>query len=397
VTTGTPGGEQGAPAPGPDARRRHRRLSSELFSALATVLGVLGIVVAVLVANGLGGVGAGGEDPAAGPAAVTATRSRPAAVPTVAPEQIATMAPEEIATDALKDRGPVASPHPKATRKPKRAGHERPERPEQQVPSGAEALARAAQRLAGDQPYSFTITTFNILGSNHTDPGGDARGFAPGRLRTEWAADLLASYGSSVVGFQEIQADQLAAFDSATGGAYDAWPGTSMGGLGIPQNVVWRTSVWQATWRGSITIPFMGGTRPQPIVRLQHQATGREIYVLNIHNSPKDAQGREPERDTAMQIEVAAINELRRDGVPVFIMGDFNEHAEAFCTITGGTDLLAASGGSNDAACHPPAVMRVDWLFGSSDVAFSGFRMDRGAQVRRITDHTVLTSDVSVP
>jgi endonuclease/exonuclease/phosphatase family metal-dependent hydrolase len=161
---------------------------------------------------------------------------------------------------------------------------------------------------------------------------------------------------------------------------------------------MWDSSVWTSTYEDSITIPFMDGTRPQPIVRLQHIETGREIYVLNIHNSPRDAQGREGERDRAMAIEIAAINQLRRqDGIPVFIMGDFNEHAEAYCKITGQTDLEAAQGGSNNGTCHPPSAMRVDWLFGSTDTAFTSFRFDTGAQVRRITDHAVLTSTVSVP
>jgi endonuclease/exonuclease/phosphatase family metal-dependent hydrolase len=161
---------------------------------------------------------------------------------------------------------------------------------------------------------------------------------------------------------------------------------------------MWDSSVWTATYEDHITIPFMDSTRPQPIVRLQHIETGREIYVLNIHNSPRDAQGREGERDRATAIEVAAIRQLRQqDGIPVFVMGDFNEHAEAFCTITGKTDLVAAQGGTNDGTCRPPRAMRVDWIFGSTDARFSSFRMDTGAAVRRITDHAVLTSAVSVP
>ncbi|MGZ4496150.1 MAG: endonuclease/exonuclease/phosphatase family protein [Nocardioides sp.] len=355
----TPGG------PGPDEPR-----TSERVTVLATVGGVLAIVGVVVAANVLGGLGRHDRSAAQhGPA--------PAAASTIPAEQLATMSPEKIAADALKDRGKIAL---------------------QKVLPGTAKFRDKVQRLAGAQPYDFTMTSFNVLGSQHTAPGGDAQEYAPGRIRSEWAAALIASYGSTIVGLQEVQSDQLDAIDRATGGRFDFWPGRSLGAAGIPQSVMWDTSVWTETYEDSITVPFMGGTRPQPIVRLQNIATGREIYVMNIHNSPKDAQGREPERDKATAIEIAAIKQLRQqDGIPVFIMGDFNEHAEAFCKITGQTDLHAAQGGDHDGGCHPPAQMRVDWIFGSADTAFSGFRFDTTSQVRRITDHAVLTASVSVP
>lgn len=340
-------------------------------SALATVGGVVAIVLVVVAANLAARVGGGTDRP--DPAAASTTPP----VQRLTRAQVDAMTPEEIAADALQDRGEVAL---------------------QPVPAGGKKLAGRAERLASDQPYQFTLTSFNVLGSQHTAPGGDAQEFAPGRIRAEWTADLVAAYGSSIVGMQELQADQLDAIDRATAGTFEFWPGTALGGKGIPQSLMWKSSVWTATYTDSITIPFMDTTRPQPIVRLQHVETGREIYVMNIHNSPRDAQGREDERDKATAIEIAAIKQLRQqDGIPVFVMGDFNEHAEAFCKITGQTDLEAAQGGSNDGTCRPPSAMRVDWIFGSSDIAFSGFRMDTSAQVRRITDHAVLTSSVSVP
>ena len=343
---------------------------TEQRNALGTIGGVVAIVLVVVAANLVGRIGGGEREP--GPAAATTSPSGQR----LTRAQLDTMSPEEIAADALQDRGEVAL---------------------QPVPAGGRRLAGKAERLASDQPYDFTLTSFNVLGSQHTAPGGDAQEFAPGRIRAEWTVRLVGAYGSSVVGMQELQADQLDAVDRAAAGTFEFWPGTALGGRGIPQSLMWKSSVWTATWTHSITIPFMDSTRPQPIVRLQHVATGREIYVMNVHNSPKDAQGREDERDKATAIEIAAIKELRKDGIPVFVMGDFNEHAEAYCKITGQTDLEAAQGGSNDGTCRPPAQMRVDWIFGSSDVAFSGFRMDTGTQVRRITDHAVLTSSVSVP
>lgn len=340
---------------------------SERRAALATVAAVVAIALVVVGANLLG---RGGTDPGPAAPAPSATPSRTTAA------ELATMSPQEIAEAALLDRGEVA---PRA------------------VPSGAGKLRNKVQELVTEQPYSFTMTTFNILGSQHSAPGGAAAEYAPGRVRTEWAAGLVASYGSSIVGLQEIQGDQLAAMQRATGGRFAFWPGTALGGKGVPQSLMWDTSVWTATYQDSITVPFMGGTRPQPVVRLQHLATGREVYVLNIHNSPKDRQGREDERDKAEKIEVAAVNTLKKDGIPVFIMGDFNEHEDAFCRFAGEAGMRAANGGSFGGACRPPRPMRVDWIFGTPDVQFSGFRMDTSAAVRRITDHAVLTTTVTVP
>lgn len=342
---------------------------SERRAALATVGAVVAIVLVVVGANLLTRGAGGGADPAPG-APAAAEPSTPTAA------ELETMSPQEVADAALLDRGEVAP---------------------QALPSGAGRLRNRVQDLVTAQPYSFTLTTFNILGSQHTAPGGAAAEYAPGRVRTEWAAALVASYGSSIVGLQELQSDQLAALGRATDGRFAFWPGTALGGTGVPQSLMWDSSVWTPTYQDSITVPFMGGTRPQPIVRLQHVATGREVYVLNIHNSPKDAQGREDERDKAEQIEVAAVNTLRKDGIPVFILGDFNEHEDAFCRFTGQAGMQAANGGSHSGACRPPRPMRVDWIFGTPDVQFSGFRMDTGPAVRRITDHAVITTQVTVP
>ncbi len=220
--------------------------------------------------------------------------------------EIDQLSPQEIAGAALDDRGKVS----------KRAGAN--------IPKGAQSLARQAEGLAGSQPFDFVLTSFNVLGSQHTRAGKNAQRFASGQARARAAGSLIASYGSSVVGMQELQRDQLAVLAAMAGDRWEFYPGTALGGPGVPQSLMWDTAVWEPTFTGTITIPFMGTTRPQPIVRLRHQGTNREIYVLNVHNSPRDRQGRENERDKAEQIEIAAVQELRKDKIPVFVIGDFN-------------------------------------------------------------------------
>ncbi|MCY7395480.1 MAG: endonuclease/exonuclease/phosphatase family protein [Nocardioides sp.] len=350
--------------------------TAEQRTTVATVAGVLVIVVVVVLVNLVGRSDGDTSSALAGApsASATATASTDYDDPDRY-EALTSTAPTDVAESALAERGEIV---------------------EQPTTAGSQELASAAEKIArAGVSYSFTMASFNILGSQHTAPGGDATGYAPGRVRAEWAAALVASYDASIVGLQEVQADQLDALAAASGGTSDFWPGTSLGGVGIPQSVMWDNRVWQATYTGSLTIPFVGTTRPQPIVRLQHVASGREIYVINIHNSPQDRQA---ERDQALAIEVAAINELRRDGIPVFIMGDFNERDRAFCTITGRTDLLASNGGAVvGGSCRPPAGMRIDWIFASPDAQLSGHRTDDSVVVNRITDHAVITTEVTVP
>lgn len=357
------------------------RTSGERRTALATVAAV--VVIAVVVV-GLNLLGRAGEPPTPGAAAPARTAAA-AELPTDStpggyddPDQYAAVtaaAPDDVARAALSERTEVA---PQPTRR------------------RARDLAGAAEKIARDaMSYSFSVMSFNILGSQHTVPGGSSPRYGPGTARAQAAAGLIADAGASIVGLQEVQADQLAVLESAVGGTADFWPGTSLGGVGIPQSVMWDSRVWRPTYTGSVTVPFVGTTRPQPIVRLQHVETGREVYVMNVHNSPNDRQA---ERDQAVAIEVAAIQELRKDGIPVIVVGDFNERDRTFCSLTGQTDLLASNGGTHTGgSCRPPPAMRIDWIFASPDAQLSAHLVDDSARVGAITDHAVISATVLVP
>lgn len=269
-------------------------------------------------------------------------------------------------------------------------------RPTRSGRSTSAAAPAPAPRAAGNPatPYSFQIASFNILGSNHTRPGGDAKGWAPGRTRAEWAARVVIDRSIDIVGWSEIQPDQYDAMMRATGGAFEAWPGHEYGYKGVPASLMWRSSQFEAVWRGTVTIPFIGQQRPMPVVQLRERSTGREFFVMNVHNAP---QTREAERNVAEARELEVIRSLRQEsGLPVFLTGDFNEKAEIFCNVTGTTDLESASGGSNDGTCRPPGGMRVDWVFGSPEASFSGYVADQGATIRRITDHALIFANVTV-
>lgn len=245
-----------------------------------------------------------------------------------------------------------------------------------------------------DEPVTFGLASSNVLGSNHTSPGGDKSFFAPGTLRMEWEVSYLRNVPSDIIGFQETQRDQLATFMRATGNTYDAWPGEQLGAGGVPQTMVWRTDLFTAVEKRYITIPFLGQRRKQPVVLLRHNQTGREFWVINAHNAPRD---RFAERAQAQALEISTINELRRTGLPVLFVGDMNDKEKIFCGVTGQTDLYSPLGGSNDGTCRPPRGMRVDWMFGSAGVQFDGFRDDKNPALRRATDHAVLLAQVTLP
>lgn len=243
----------------------------------------------------------------------------------------------------------------------------------------------AADRAAG-AGTTVTVMTYNVLGSVHTQPGQAAQQFAPARLRAEWQAGLVVDRAATLVGTQETQPDQVGALRRATGGAYDLVPGTRNGYAGAPQSVMYRTAEWQLLWAGSVTIPFMDGTRPQPVVRLRNRRTGAQLYLVNVHFSPGNQQA---DRQQAMDILVPAVRELRSDGLPVLVTGDFNEKAWTFCQVVGRTDLEAANGGSvNGGTCTPPGSMRIDWLFGAGGT-WSGYTLLDGGEIDRTTDHGV--------
>lgn len=235
----------------------------------------------------------------------------------------------------------------------------------------------------------FSVAMINILGSNHTR--GGRGGYGPGTNRAATATRMLLARDASIIGFSEIQRDQLAVFRN-NAPAYGVYPGTVLGGGGVPQTLAWDTADWELVEAHSISIPFSGQVRPQPVVKLASTATGREVWVMNVHNSP---QGMEGERNRAEGIEIAEINRLAATGVPIIVTGDFNEKQEVLCHVTGSTPLESAIGGGN--CFPPPQQMRVDWIFASPELTRSSYDVTRAAPIPSITDHAVLFSRLSIP
>ena len=79
------------------------------------------------------------------------------------------------------------------------------------------ALRRAAEREAARQTMTFQIGSFNVLGSQHSAPGGDHARYPAAGARNVGAVARIRSFGVDILGTQELQADQLNALTSMTG------------------------------------------------------------------------------------------------------------------------------------------------------------------------------------
>ena len=308
--------------------------------AVVTVLAAILVVVNVLadeVARG----------PITGPSP-TATASASRGEREAA--RLATMAPDEIAAEGVEARPPVAPP-------------------------GARDLADAAEEAALQQPFSFHVTTFNVLGSQHSAAGGAAsgvrRGHDPHRLGGRAAGGVrLRRRGLQRAPDRPVRR-----------------PGGRLAGLrllsrhdarrqaGVPTNLMWRDACGSRP--GRPRRHPVHGRHPADARRTPAPPRdGREIYVMNVHNSPRDARaarwsvtGR-GHRDRRHQGPAAGQPAGVRDGrLQRARRGLLQDHGAT-------TSTLRAAVSNQGDNCKPPAQMRVDWIFGSSDGAFSGFLID---------------------
>ncbi|HEU5038826.1 MAG TPA: endonuclease/exonuclease/phosphatase family protein [Nocardioides sp.] len=337
-------------------------------AAVATiaVVGVLGVVIAVLAIFRPGG-GAAAPGPGTNAANVAiATQS-----PTESPVQ-------SVSVGQRVKAAPTVEP--------------------QQVGKVGKELRKKTQKVAAQEPTTFRVGTFNVLGASHTQPGGNKKGWAPATTRMAWATSILTSYDADVIGFQEFESPQVSTFLARTAGRWAVYPGNG----GDPRNSIgWRTDTWELVEGATVPIPyFHGRTVGMPYVRLHNLASDQDVYFINVHNPATTGRwgNNERWRDAATAREITLINQLHAQNFPVVLTGDFNERDEVFCKVTGSGAMVAASGGAaSNATCLPPSGMGVDWIFGSSVIRFSDFVSQRGGLVQRATDHPFLVATATIP
>jgi alpha-tubulin suppressor-like RCC1 family protein len=243
----------------------------------------------------------------------------------------------------------------------------------------------------------LTLATFNLLGDVHTAPYKDSDFRAPVRIRAEWQADALRELGlPDVFGSQELSEPHFDALIRATDNAYDGYPGAMNDYHAVMTTVFWLKSRWTAVAKETFRVPFINSTKLRPAVRLRNKTTGQEIWVINVHNAPQDNQ---EQRNEAVKIEIAKIQEKMKDGIPVFFIGDMNEKQTVLCKVLAQTNLFSPRGGTyaNGVCTPPPGHLRVDWIFGSFGVTFDNYHEWRTTLIGRSTDHHLLMTGVTLP
>ena len=248
---------------------------------------------------------------------------------------------------------------------------------------------------------TFRVGTFNVLGSSHTAKiGGNKRGYASGPTRMGMAWSLINQADLDVIGFQELEDPQYDRFRSlARLAAGTSTRGRTLDRGSIRDSIAWRTDVWELVEANSISIPYFDGDPiRRPVVKLENRESGREVWFFNTHNpatTPNHGNNAHW-RGVAVGIEVNLANELAEDGTPVVFTGDYNDRAEVFCPIVGGTRLEAANGGGYSGGCDTPDRMDVDWIFGSG-MEFSGFVSASQGIVGRVSDHPFVYTQAYIP
>ncbi len=140
--------------------------------------------------------------------------------------------------------------------------------------------------LQGDRQRvdrTFSVATLNVLGSQHTRRGD--------KRRTVRTARLIRRQELKVIALQEVQDDQLRRLKVHLP-RYRFWPNENLGPGGLRLQIAWLRHRFDLVDTGSITTTFSNQQRPVPWVRLRDEATGRRIFVIDVHNSPLDPGSR---------------------------------------------------------------------------------------------------------
>ena len=203
----------------------------------------------------------------------------------------------------------------------------------------------------------FRVGSFNILGYDHTAPGGSKKGYADGAQRMKWAVQILKSEDVDVVGLQEFQPQQYAKWVKKASAQYDIFPGY-IDTVGFLRNsIAWRKDKFRMVTNTWIKLPyFHGDVLRMPVVLLQSLSTGQQFYVMNFQN-PADVRGNAQKwRLIGQRLQIALVNQLKASNdLPIIWTGDMNAKKQVFCRVTKQAGMVSASGGlRTDSTCSPP-------------------------------------------
>ncbi|MGI9157542.1 MAG: peptidoglycan DD-metalloendopeptidase family protein [Marmoricola sp.] len=236
----------------------------------------------------------------------------------------------------------------------------------------------------------FMLASFNLLGASHTAKGGDNTGYPVYTTRMPKAIALLESRNIDVAGLQEFQKPQHAMFRSLAGNTFATYPADET--TDTENSIVWRKSAFDLVSANKFDVTYFdGSTRHMPYVLLRQRSTGLTSYFINVHNPANTAQykHRESYRARAIAAEKALIISLRQTGRPVFLTGDLNDRAAAFCPLTAGKLMLSADSVPSMSCALPPGAW-IDWVLAAGQARFATYTRDWSTKTDKISDHPIV-------
>jgi hypothetical protein len=242
--------------------------------------------------------------------------------------------------------------------------------------------------------WGMVVGSFNTLGASHTKNSSRYASYA---VRTPRQVALLRdTYHVDVVGLQEFQTPQRSSFLTASAGQYGIYPDDATlavtSGYGLTENsIIWNNATMEFVSGELIDVQYFTGVRKMPVVLLRQRATGRTAYFMNVHN-PASGVGygdQTAHRRMAIATERAKIVALRATGRPVFLTGDFNDRAAAFCPLTAGK-LTITPDSIPSMTCAPPSSLGIDWIFAAGGARFTRYARDWKPKDLKLTDHPIV-------
>jgi endonuclease/exonuclease/phosphatase family metal-dependent hydrolase len=214
-----------------------------------------------------------------------------------------------------------------------------------------------------------------------------------------YSVKILQNRGIQVVGFQEFQNEQFDRFKELVGDTWQTYPGATMTSAAMQNSIAWRTDLFELMGARNVPVIYKDGAWIRmPFVLLRHRESGRLVWFANFHNSYGRTATDQRNRDQARAIEVDLANQLWESGAPLVLTGDMNETTTYFCQMTTLAPMRSAAGGSvNGDPCVPPTDMRIDQIFGSTFLSFTGYTVARTKLISKATDHPLVYADVSAP
>jgi endonuclease/exonuclease/phosphatase family metal-dependent hydrolase len=237
---------------------------------------------------------------------------------------------------------------------------------------------------------AVTLASFNILGASHTDGkaghglgGIESKGFPTWDKRLPGALAAMERHGVTVAGLQEVQPPQGAAL--AKNPDWGVWPTSKE-----ENKVVWDKSAWRMADARLVPIPYFYGTTGMPLVKLTSTTDGSSIWVWSVHNPRPPANAA---RYAAVAREAAELAEVNMEGLPVFIVGDFNDGRDGStasqCVLT---PLMKNAFGTGNGTCAAPrGGAPIDHIYGAG-VDFAEATVDASTRAEKISDHPLVVA-----